>query len=125
MESLNTVWNEESGQEVTEYALSATTRTGPLINQLIMGIQADIADAVEQLEAGLAMIRALEAHAKGVNGLASILKSKGNEVEHIIDVLSNEADEVARKMLGASWEPIMEHVDAAHLERVAESRKVG
>jgi hypothetical protein len=102
-----------------------TTRTGPLISQLITGVQADIGEAVEQLEGGLATIRALEAVTKGVNGLASTLRSKGNEIEQIIDVLRNESDGVPKKMLGTPLEPITEQVDADHRERVRAARAVG
>jgi len=125
MESLHTIQNEESGEGLTEDAAIATTRTGLLIDQLITGIQADIADAVEQLEGGLATIRALETHTKGVNGLAAILRSKGVAIEQIIDVLRGEADDVARKMQGTPREPIIESVNIAHLERVTAVRKVG
>jgi hypothetical protein len=125
MESLKTIRNAESGQAPTEDATIVTTRTGPLIDELITGIQADIADAVERLEGGLATIRALETHTKGVNGLASTLRSKGIAIEQIVEVLRDEADAVARKMLGTPRESITEHVDVEHLERVAEVRKVG
>ena len=125
MESLKTLRAEDSEQALTEDAAVVTTRTGALMNQLITGIQADIADAVEQLEGSLATIRALEAQTKGVNGLASTLKSKGSEVEHIIEVLRSEAHGVAKKMLGTSREPIIERVDVKHLERVAQARKAG
>lgn len=102
-----------------------TTRTGPLISQLITGVQADIGDAVEQLEGGLATIRALEAVTKGVNGLASTLRSKGSEIEQIIDVLRNESEGVSKKMLGTSREPMTEQLDADHLQRVRAARAVG
>jgi hypothetical protein len=125
MESLNTLQKEESGQGLIEDAAIVTTRTGLLIDQLITGIQADIAEAVEQLEGGLGTIRALETHTKGVNGLASTLRSKGIAIEQIIEVLRGEADDVARKMLGTPREPITENVDIAHLERVEAVRKVG
>jgi len=125
MKSLKTLRNEESGKAATEDTRTVTIRTGSLVNQLISGIQADIADAIQQLEGSLATIRALEAHAKGVNGLASTLKSKGSEIEQIIDVLRSEAHGVARKMLGTPREPIIERVDVAHLDRVAAARKAG
>lgn len=84
------------------------TRTGPLVGKLVEGIQADISDAIEQLEGGLAKIRALEAHTKGVNGLSATLKAKGNEIAQTIDVLRGEAEGVARKMLAtAPREPIL------------------
>jgi hypothetical protein len=117
--------DEKSQQGPPEDAAVVTTRTGLLIEQLITGIQADIAEAVEQLEGGLATIRALETHTKGVNGLASVLRSKGIAIEQIIDVLRGEADDVARKMQGTPREPIVENVNVAHLERVAEVLKAG
>lgn len=102
-----------------------STRTGPLIAQFITGVQADIADAVEQLEKGLATIGALEAVTKGVNGLASTLRSKGSEIEQVIEVLRNESDSVSKKMQGTSWEPMTEQLDADHLKRVRAARAVG
>lgn len=102
-----------------------TTRTGPLMRQLVSGVQADIGEAVEQLEKGLAGIRSLESVTKGVNGLASTLKSKGNEIEQIIDVLRAESESIPKKLLGAHCEPMTEQVDMSHLERVRAARAVG
>lgn len=93
------------------------TRTGPLVGKLVEGIQADIADAVEQLDGGLRKIRALEAHTKGVNGLSATLKAKGNEIAQIIEVLTGESDGVAKKMIGATREPIAERVNADHIPK--------
>lgn len=99
--------------------MSETTRTGPLVGKLVEGIQADISDAIEQLQGGLSKIRALESHTKGVNGLSATLKAKGNEVAQIIDVLEGECEGVAKKMLAsAPKEPITEHLNADHLAKV-------
>lgn len=95
------------------------TRTGPLEGKLVEGIQADIGDAVEQLQAGLSKLRALESHTKGVNGLSATLKAKGNEIAQIIDVLEGEQESVAKKMLStAPKEQITEKVNADHLAKV-------
>lgn len=95
------------------------TRTGALVSKLVEGIQADIGDAVEQLQAGLSKLRALESHTKGVNGLSATLKAKGNEIAQIIDVLEGESDGVAKKMLSASpKEQITERVNTEHLTKV-------
>lgn len=125
MESLKTLPTNKSVTGLTEIAASQTTKTGVLIEQLITGIQADIAQAVEQLEEGLSTIRALEGHTKCVNGLASTLKAKGVAIEQIIAVLRSESDDVARKMRGTPRVPISVNVNVSHLDRVVAVRKVG
>lgn len=82
--------------------MATDTRTAPLVGKLVEGIQADIKDTVELLTAGLSKMRALEGHVVGVNGLASTLRGKGNEVQQVIEVLNAEAEAVAKKMLGRS-----------------------
>lgn len=104
--------------------MSETTRTGPLIGKLVEGIQADIGEAVEQLQAGLSKIRALEAHTKGVNGLSSTLKAEASKLDQMISTLTDESEAVGRKMLGTGREPITEKVDAAHLEKVTAARSM-
>lgn len=99
------------------------TRTGPLVAKLVEGIQGDIADAIEGLASGLAKMRALEGHARGVNGLAATLKAKGAEVQLIINVLQSESESVAKKMLGAAREPITERVDTPLVIRVKDARR--
>lgn len=101
------------------------TRTGPLVGKLVEGIQADIADAVEQLQGGLSKIRALESHTKGVNGLSSTLKAEASKLDQMIATLTDESEGVGRKMLGTGREPITEKVDPAHLERVTAARAAG
>lgn len=103
--------------------MSDSTRTGPLVGKLVEGIQADLADAVEQLQGGLAKMRALEGHTKGVNGLSATLKARGNEVAQIIDVLSGESESVARKMLGTGTkDPITERLNIEHATAVVAAR---
>lgn len=99
-----------------------STRTGPLVGKLVEGIQADISDAIEQLEGGLAKIRALESHTKGVNGLSGVLKAKGSEIQAAIDTLRGESAGIERKLLGTGREPINERVDATLAKKVAAAR---
>lgn len=99
-----------------------SVRTGPLMAKTVEGIQADIHEAVEHLEAGLTQMRELESVVRGVNGLSSTLRTKGNEIEQVLDTLRSESDAVAKKMLGTAKEPITERVDTAHLEKVSAAR---
>jgi hypothetical protein len=66
----------------------------------------------------LAKSRELEGHAKGINGLAGILKAKGAEVELVISLLREESDSVAKKMLREPRDAITSTVDEAQAERV-------
>jgi len=94
------------------------TRTGPLVGKLVEGIQGDIGDAVEQLAAGLAKMRALESHVGGINGLASTLRARSAEVQQVVDVLTAERDTVAKKLLPKAPVEMTERVNAVHLEAV-------
>lgn len=73
-------------------------RTGPLVEALVEGVQADIEDIVAALDGGLDLMRRLEASARGINGLAGICKAKGAEIELVVRTL------IAAKVLAAKGE---------------------
>ena len=95
-----------------------TTRTGPLVKKLSDGIREDLEEAVAYFQRGLDLMRALEGETKGVNGLSSILKAKGDAVAMVITGLEEEAAGVEKKLLGTS-RANKQRVDA---EKVADVR---
>lgn len=98
-------------------------RTGAAVGALVEAVQSDIGDGVADIRRGLDKLRALEAHARGINGLASTLRAKCKEVETAVDVLEEEAESVARKMMGEPKREITESVDADRVRVLAELRK--
>lgn len=99
------------------------TRTGPLVQKLVDGLREDMAEAIEHLTRGLATLRALEGETKGVNGLASLLRSKGNELETVIGALEEERDAVPAKMLGGGRPEIVQTVDTEKLAQVRAAKE--
>ena len=112
-----------TGTPVASPAAADQTRTGPLVAQLVEGVQADIGDVVDALRAALGKVRALEAHAKGINGLAGTLRAEAQKIDHAISALTEESASVAKKLLGTGREPVAERVDSEHLERVKAARE--
>ena len=102
----------------------ADNRTGPAVQKVVDAVQEDIGEVVDLLTRGLEKMRDLEGHARGINGLASTLKGKGNEVEQVIAVLREESERVAAKMLAEPRAQIRESVDEVKLAEVRE-RKAG
>jgi hypothetical protein len=100
----------------------ADNRTGPAVQKVVDAVQEDIGEVVDLLSRGLAKMRDLESHARGINGLASTLKGKGNEVEQVIAVLGEESERVAAKMLSEPRPAITQTVDEAKLEEVRERK---
>ncbi|MEQ1573080.1 MAG: hypothetical protein ABL993_02430 [Vicinamibacterales bacterium] len=98
----------------------ADNRTGTAVQKVVDAVQEDIGEIVDLLTRGLAKMRDLEGHARGINGLASILKGKSAEVELIVSVLKEESERVASKMLAEPRAAIREAVDE---EKAAEVRK--
>lgn len=80
------------------------TRTGPTVKKLVGDIQADLADVVEKIKAARAMLSELEGETKGVNGLSSILRAKGGELDKMTDDLKEESEAVHKKLLGSGPE---------------------
>jgi len=100
----------------------AETRTEPLIQKLVDGLQEDMEEAVGHLERGLAVIDQLQEHTRGVNGLSAFLKAKSGELTKIISDARGESDAVAKKMLGKSRPEITERVNAEKAAEVAAAR---
>ena len=98
-----------------------TTRTGPLVKKLSDGIREDLEEAVAYFQRGLDLMRALEGETKGVNGLSSILKAKGDAVAMVITGLEEEAAGVEKKLLGTS-RAIKQRVDAKKIAVVAAAK---
>lgn len=98
------------------------TRTGPLVQKLVDGVQEDMEEAIGHLEKGLAVIRALEGHTKGVNGLSAFLKAKGTALEQVISDTREESEAVARKMLGAGAPEIVQTVNGEKVAEVAAAK---
>lgn len=96
----------------------ADTRTAPAVAKLVDAIQEDIQEARSHLDRGLAVLRALEPSARGINGLAAYLKAQGNALDEMLAGLESEAKNVETKMLGGSRPEIVTNVDAAQLEAV-------
>lgn len=92
------------------------------MQKVVGAVQEDVAEIVDDLQRALDKMRELEGHAKGINGLASILKGKGNEVEQVIAVLKEESERVAAKMLAEPRSPIRESVDEEKVEQVRKAR---
>jgi len=97
------------------------TRTGPLVKKLVDALQEDIAEVTEFLRKGREQMKLLEAETKGVNGMSAFLKSKGMELEKMIEDLNDEAAGAEKKMLGSPI-VITTNVDKAHVERVAKAK---
>lgn len=93
------------------------TRTGPLVQKLVDGLQEDMEEAVGHLDRGLTMLRALEGETKGVNGLSAFLKAQAQQLDKMISDTREEAEAVAKKMLGTGKPEIVERVNQ---EKVAE-----
>lgn len=98
--------------------MAGDNRTGTAVQKVVDAVQEDVGEIVDLLSRGLGKMRDLEGHARGINGLASILKSKSAEVELIVSVLKEESERVASKML-AEPRVIRESVDE---EKAAEVR---
>jgi hypothetical protein len=95
-----------------------TNRTGPLVEALVEGVQADITDIVELLSEALTEMRRLEASSRGINGLAGICKAKGSEIELVIRTLRSESESIPAKLLPQVREPIHEHTNTDHAAKV-------
>lgn len=102
----------------------AETRTGPLVQKLVDGLQEDMEEAVSHLEKGLTLYRALEGQTKGVNGLSSFLKSQGQALEKMIADTREEADGVAKKMLGTGKPEIVERVNQEQVNAVKAAKEM-
>jgi len=97
------------------------TRTGPLVQKLVDALQEDIGEVIGFLRKGRDQMKLLEAETKGVNGTSAFLKSKGNELDKMIEDLEDEAQAAEKKMLGTPL-VITSTVDKTHVERVARAK---
>lgn len=96
--------------------------TGPAAAKLVEAVREDIGEVVDLLERALRKMREIEDEGRGVNGLATTMRTKGNEIEATIGVLNEESEGVAKKMLREPREPITQTVDEAQAERVRKAR---
>lgn len=92
--------------------------TGPAAQKLVEAVQEDIAEVVDLLGRALKKMREIEEEGRGVNGLATTMKARGNLIDETINVLNGESDGVQKKMAGASRVEVVSHVDEAQAERV-------
>lgn len=100
-----------------------TTRTGPLVKKLSDGLREDLEEIGAHFQRGLDLMRAVEHETKGVNGLSSILRAKGDAVALVISDLNEEAAGVEKKLLGSA-RSITEHVDKEKVAEVASARSM-
>lgn len=98
------------------------SRTGSAVAKVVDAVQDDLTEITDLLSRCLVKMRELESHARGINGLGSTLKSKGNEVEQIVTVLRDESIRVAAKML-AEPKPIVTIVNEQHAADVRRARQ--
>lgn len=98
-----------------------STRTGPQVKKLVEAIQEDLGEAREVLAKGREILGALEPDVRGVNGLSSSVRAWGQQVDKLLSDLEEEAEAVAKKMLGGGPK-ITQHVDTEHAKRVEEAR---
>ena len=92
------------------------------------GLQGDLKEIVEHLEKAFKLMRDVEPHAQGVNGLASFLRGQGNAVEQMAKAFQLEVDEVPAKIAGEKTRkrahPMAERTASPeHLASVAEARE--
>lgn len=100
------------------------TRTGPAVQKLVDFIQEDLSEAAGHLQQGLDMVRALEGETRGVNGLSAFLKSQGNALEKMVSDMAEEAQSVAKKMLGSNRTEVVTVVNPELAEEVATAKGV-
>lgn len=100
----------------------ADSRTASAVAKVVSAVQEDIGEVIDLLTRGLEKMRDLEGHAKGINGLAGLLKAKAAEVELVISVLTEESESVAKKMLTEPRKEITQRVDEAQADAVRSAK---
>ena len=89
------------------------------VAKMVDKVQEDMAGAIEHLRQGLEVMRALEAPARGINGLASFLKSQSTALDAMIDNMADESAKVAKTLLDKGELPAVKIV-VKDGERIAE-----
>ena len=100
------------------------TRTGPLVQKLVAGLQEDLTEAISFLAKGRELIGALEGETRGVNGLSSFLKSQGDALDEMVRKMEEESQEVEKKMLGSTRPEIVSTVNQEKVDEVRAARGV-
>lgn len=112
-----------TGTPVASPAAKDTTKGGPLVAQLVEGVQADLEGVVAELRAVRERVTMIEAYGRGLNGLGSTMRAQATRLDEAIKALTEESASVAKKLLGTGREPITERTDSEHLERVKAARE--
>jgi len=99
------------------------TRTGPLVGKLVTAVQEDLAEIVGYLGEAREIIGQLEGQTKGVNGPAAFLKGQGLALDKMMSDLTDEAEEVAKKLLGGARVEITHRVNDDHAAAVRAAKE--
>ncbi len=105
------------------------TRTADARKKWADALQADLGEIHELVEKACTLMREVEADTRGVNGLPSFLRSKGNELEQMAKDIRTELEDVPAKLSGEKTKKrtpsIVERLGTAeHLAAVGEARDV-
>lgn len=82
--------------------------TKEAVEALVATIEADLNAIIEPLVTASERMDQLERGGRGVNGLATLMKSHGTSIEAAIVDFRKEAQEIRRRYLGQTMEPITE-----------------